>query len=98
MLFLYTVLTEAGKVDSDSKRSVGLMARVVERARYLHYSLRTEEAYVNWVRQFVRWSGLRHPEEMGQAEVEAFLSHLPNERHGPPPTHRQAPTGLRVLS
>jgi integron integrase len=97
MLFLYTVLTEAEKVDSGSKRSVGLMARVIERARYLHYSLRTEEAYVNWVRQFVRWSGLRHPEEMGQAEVEAFLSHLANERHVSPSTHRQALSALMFL-
>ncbi|WP_044133706.1 integron integrase [Verrucomicrobium spinosum] len=44
--------------------------------RKLHYSIRTEEAYVLWYRQFVRFHGLIHPETMGAAEVEAFLTHL----------------------
>ena len=38
----------------------------------MHYSLRTEQAYVHWVRAFIRFHGVRHPREMGQAEVEAF--------------------------
>ena len=50
--------------------------QVRERIRYLHYSLRTEQAYVHWVRAYVRFHGLRHPKEMGQAEVEAFVSWL----------------------
>jgi len=50
-----------------------------EQLRY-HYSLRTEEAYVHWVRAFVRWSGLRHPRQMGAAEVQAFLAWLATER------------------
>jgi integron integrase len=55
-----------------------------------HYSLRTEEVYVYWVRWFIRFHGLRHPAEMGAAEVKAFLSHLANERHVAVSTHRQA--------
>jgi hypothetical protein len=39
--------------------STRLLEQVRERIRYLHYSLRTEQAYVRWVRLFVRWSGLR---------------------------------------
>ena len=50
-----------------------LLAQLRERLRYLHYSLRTEQAYVSWVRHFVHFHSLRHPREMGQAEVEAFL-------------------------
>jgi len=50
-----------------------LLDQLREQLRYLHYSLRTEEAYVHWVRAFVRWSGLRHPRQMGAAEVQAFL-------------------------
>ena len=46
-----------------------LLDQVRERIRYLHYSLRTEQAYVHWVRAYVRFHGLRHPKEMGQAEV-----------------------------
>ncbi|MFA1594853.1 phage integrase N-terminal SAM-like domain-containing protein, partial [Serratia nevei] len=43
-----------------------------ERIRYLHYSLRTEQAYVNWVRAFIRFHGVRHPATLGSSEVEAF--------------------------
>ena len=65
-----------------------LLDQVRERIRYLHYSLRTEQAYVHWVRAFVRHHGLRHPRSMGQVEVEAFLSWLAGERHVAVPTSR----------
>lgn len=45
-----------------------------------NYSLRTEQAYVQWVRMFVKWHGLRHPRDMGQLEIEGFLAMLANER------------------
>ena len=69
----------------------------MERLRYLHYSLRTEQAYVHWVRAFVRWSGLRHPRDMGGAEVEGFLGMLANERKVSVSTHRQALSALLFL-
>jgi site-specific recombinase XerD len=75
-----------------------LLDAVRERLRYMHYSLRTEEAYVHWVRGFVRWAGgRRHPREMGAAEVQAFLSMLANERHVAAATHRQALSALLFL-
>ena len=74
-----------------------LLAQVVERVRYLHYSLRTEQAYVAWIRQFIRWHGLRHPRQMGAPEVEAFLAHLANERRVSVATHRQALSALLFL-
>lgn len=74
-----------------------LLDQVRAKARYLHYSLRTEQAYVHWVRAFVRFSGLRHPRELGQAEVEAFLSHLANQRQVAPSTHKQALSALLFL-
>ncbi|MGS1955945.1 phage integrase N-terminal SAM-like domain-containing protein (plasmid) [Escherichia coli] len=46
----------------------------------MHYSLRTEQAYVHWVRAFIRFHGVRHPATLGSSEVEAFLSLLANER------------------
>jgi integron integrase len=70
---------------------------LVERLRYLHYSLRTEEAYVYWVRGFVRWSGMRHPREMGEAEVRGYLTMLANERRVAAATHRQALSALLFL-
>ena len=50
--------------------------RIREKMRFKHYSLRTEETYVGWYRRFVRFHGVRHPEDMGAAEVEAFLTDL----------------------
>ncbi len=45
-----------------------------------HYNLRTEEAYADWTRWYIRFHGLRHPMDMGAAEIKAFLSYLTNER------------------
>lgn len=72
-----------------------------ERIRYLHYSLKTEKAYLYWVRFFVLWcakqGGMRAPKEMGSAEVEAFLTMLANERQVSPSTHRQALNAILFL-
>lgn len=65
--------------------------------RYMHYSLRTEQAYVHWVRAFIRYHGLRHPAEMSGAEVEAFLGWLATERGVAPATHKQALSALLFL-
>jgi hypothetical protein len=56
-----------------SLKSVRLLDQVRERIRYRHYSIRTEEAYVYWIRSFIRFHQLKHPREMGSAEVTAFL-------------------------
>jgi len=74
-----------------------LLDQVRERIRYKHYSYRTEQAYVYWVRFFVRWHQLRHPREMGAAEVEAFLAYLANERKVAVSTHTQALSALLFL-
>jgi integron integrase len=74
-----------------------LLDQVRERLRYLHYSLRTEESYVYWVRFFIRFHELRHPREMGRAEVEAFLTMLATQRQVSAATHRQALSALLFL-
>ncbi|MBP9118285.1 MAG: integron integrase [Methyloversatilis sp.] len=74
-----------------------LLDRVRERIRYKHYSMRTEEAYVHWVRAFVRFHRLRHPGEMGVFEVEQFLRWLANDRGVAPSTHNQALSALLFL-
>ena len=74
-----------------------LLAGLRERLRYMHYSLRTEEAYVYWVRDFVRWSSGRHPRDVGQPGVEAYLIMLANERRVAAATHRQALSALLFL-
>jgi integron integrase len=74
-----------------------LIERVREHVHYLHYSLRTEEAYVYWIRAFVRFHRMRHPRNMGGPEVAAFLSWLTDERSVSVSTHRQALSALLFL-
>jgi integron integrase len=78
-------------------QSARILDQVRERVRYLHYSLRTEEAYVHWVRAFIRFHGLRHPSEMGKPEIEAFLMSLVSTRNVSASTHRQALSALLFL-
>ena len=65
--------------------------------RVRHYSIRTEAAYVGWVRRYIHFHGLRHPREMGPAEVEAFLSALAQERQVSASTQAQARSALLFL-
>lgn len=69
--------------------------RIAVRAR--HYSRRTEEVYVAWVRRFVLFHGKRHPAEMGGGEVTAFLSHLANASRVSSSTQNQASSALLFL-
>lgn len=81
----------------DDAASPRLLDALRAQVRALHYSLRTEQAYVYWVRAFIRFHGLRHPGELAQPEIEAFLSWLANERQVAPATHRQALSALLFL-
>ena len=62
-----------------------------------HYSYRTEQSYVHWVRRFVFFHNKRHPREMGGEEVEAFLTHLARERSVSASTQNQALAALLFL-
>jgi integron integrase len=78
-------------------RSMRLLDQLRERIRAMHYSLRTEQAYVHWCKAFIRFHGLRHPSEMGRSEVETFLTHLAVERGMAASSHRQALSALLFL-
>ena len=78
-------------------RSTRLLDQLRERIRYCHYSLRTEQAYVFWVRRFIRFHGMRHPREMGGLEVEKFLTDLATRKHVSPSTHKQALSAILYL-
>ena len=62
-----------------------------------HYSFRTEKSYVAWVRRFVLFHGKRHPAEMGEAEISAFLSDLATRRRVSASTQNQALSALLFL-
>jgi integron integrase len=76
---------------------VRLLDQVRSQVRCLHYSIRTEQAYVHWVRAFVRFHGLRHRAGLGGSEVAAFLAWLADERQVSASTHRQALSALLFL-
>ena len=74
-----------------------LMDEVRRRLRLKHYSIRTEAAYLGWIRRFIRANGLRHPREMGVAEVEVFLSMLATRDKVAASTQNQALSALLFL-
>ena len=74
-----------------------LLDQLRSEIRYRHYSYRTEQAYVYWVRFFIKFHSLRHPLEMGEIEVRQFLHHLANARKCSASTHRQALAALLFL-
>lgn len=74
-----------------------LLDQVRERIRYRHYSIRTERAYVGWIRRFILFHGKRHPVSMGATEVEAFLSYLANHDNVAASTQNQALSAILFL-
>jgi integron integrase len=72
----------------------GLFEVARDRMRTLHLALRTEKAYLHWIRRYVKFHGRRHPREMGAAEVEAFLTHLAVDQRVSAATQNQ---GLHAL-
>jgi len=74
-----------------------LLDQVRERIRTLHYSIRTEEAYVEWIRRFILFHQKRHPAEMGKVEIEAFLTYLAVKRQVSASTQSQAKAALLFL-
>lgn len=85
------------KVKVVSKDSPRLLDRMRAEIRLRHYSIRTEEAYVDWARRFILFHGKRHPAEMGAEEVRDFLSHLASERNVSASTQSQARSALLFL-
>ncbi len=74
-----------------------LLDRVRDRVRVWHYSIRTEDAYVQWIKRFILFHGKRHPQEMGAPELEAFLIYLAADRNVAASTQNQARSAILFL-
>lgn len=74
-----------------------LLEQVRQSLRVKHYSLRTEESYLYWIRYFIRFHKNRHPAEIGGPEVEAFLTYLAVNRKVAPSTQNQALSAILYL-
>jgi integron integrase len=74
-----------------------LLDQVRAKIRLKHYSIRTEQSYLDWVRRFILFHGKQHPSNMGAQEVEQFLSHLAVEGQVSASTQNQAKSALLFL-
>lgn len=97
-------MIEAAESNATSKPDTDIVSakpRLLDQMRQVirvkHYSIRTEKTYLSWVKHFIRWSGMRHPEDMGAPEIEAFLSMLANQRDVAASTQNQALAALLFL-
>ena len=81
----------------DQRPRSPFLAEVRDVLRARNYSLRTEQAYVFWIRRFIRFHRMRHPRDMAEEEVAAFLSHLAVKRNAAPNTQAQALNALVFL-
>ena len=82
---------------TDDTRPPGLIQRYREELQARHYARRTVDTYVQWLRRYLRFDQLRHPREMGSAEVTAFLTHLAVEGQVSASTQNQALAALLFL-
>lgn len=89
--------TQPADKSDTTARPPKLLDRVRERIRVKHYALSTERTYIHWIRAYIFHHGIRHPKDMGAAEVEAFLSHLATARDVSANTQNQAMHALLFL-
>ena len=80
-----------------NSQPVKLLDRVRHKIRLKHYSIRTEKAYVSWIRRYIFFHNKRHPKEMGRAEIEAFLTDLAVNGNISASTQNQAFNALLFL-
>jgi integrase len=74
-----------------------LLDQVRDVIRRKHYSIRTEQAYIDWIKRFIIYHGKRHPGEMGEEEVAEFLTHLARDLNVAASTQNQALSALLFL-
>ncbi len=81
----------------DESKKSPFLEEVRATIRLRHYSIRTESCYLDWVKRFIFFHDKRHPRDMAEPEVRAFLSHLALNRNVAPATQNQALNALSFL-
>ena len=93
--------TIAGVLPSTATAAVASSPKLLDRVRWRlrgkHYSIRTEEAYIDWIRRYILFHRKRHPNEMGEREITEFLTHLAAEKNVAASTQNQAFAALLFL-
>ena len=88
------------QIKNQSQKESGkpkLLDQVKTHLRSLHYSRRTEESYVNWIKRFIIFNSKTHPEKLGKDDIRKFLNHLAVERNVSASTQNQALQGILFL-
>lgn len=80
-----------------SEQTPKLLDQVRQALRTKHYSLRTEEAYVNWIKRFILFHHKQHPQHLNSPEIEQFLTHLAVEQNVAASTQSQALSAILFL-
>ena len=81
----------------DKNHPPKLLDQVRQRIRFLHYSRKTEQAYIQWIRRYILFHDKRHPKEMGAEEISSFLNYLANRENVSASTQNQALTAIIFL-
>ena len=97
MFYLYQMETNTPSPAVPNRRQPKLLDRARSEIRVRHYSIRTEEAYLAWIRRFLRFHHMQHPRDMGAEEVNRFLTHLAVDKHVAASTQRQALSAILFL-
>lgn len=80
-----------------SQKDRKLLDQVRDQLRLKHYSLKTEQAYISWIKRFILFHNKRHPNEMGEQEIRAFLVHLSQNEKIASATQNQALSAILFL-
>jgi len=83
--------------DTPQSRAPRLLEQLRDEIRFRHYSIRTEQAYLGWVKRFILFHGKRHPRDMGAEEVTRFLTHLAVQGNVAASTQNQALNAILFL-
>ena len=74
-----------------------LMDRARDAIRSRHYSIRIEQCYLDWIKRFILFHGKKHPADMGEVEITAFLTNLAVEKHVAASTQNQALSAILYM-
>ena len=74
-----------------------LLEQVRDRIQTLHYSIRTEQSYISWIKRFIIFNNKKHPKDMGKIQIEAFLTYLAVKRNVSAGTQNQALNAILFL-
>ena len=85
------------RIDDMKKEQSPFLEKVRNTIRVRHSSIRTEQAYLDWTMRYIRFHRKRHPQDMGEAEVRSFLTHLAVDRNVAASTQNQALNALVFL-